>query len=76
MDTSELTKEQIIEWALNYAGYEELEVTAKALYSIYAGDRPKKSPKKKKDKRLPLGYRKYAPPLEPNRRVPYTEIRK
>lgn len=75
MDTSELTKEQIIEWALNYAGYEELEATAKALYSIYAGDKPKNAPKKK-DKRLPLGYRKYAPPLEQNKRIPYTEIRK
>lgn len=76
MNAYELTKEQIIEWALNYAGHEELEQTAKALYSIYAEDKPKNAPKKNMSKHLPLGYRKHAPPLEQNKRIPYTEIRK
>ena len=33
MEPYELTKDQIINWAINYAGYEELEEVAKAVYS-------------------------------------------
>lgn len=33
MESYELTKEQVIDWAINYASYEELEETAKAMYS-------------------------------------------
>lgn len=40
----ELTKEEILEWALDYAGYEELEETAKALYTVYTSRRRTEHP--------------------------------
>lgn len=33
MEAYDLTKEKIVEWAIEYASYEELEEVAKALYS-------------------------------------------
>jgi len=37
----DITKEDIVDWALNYADYGELEETSKALYSIYVQEREK-----------------------------------
>lgn len=36
MDSSELDTDKIIDWAVNYANYDDLEVVSKALYGIYA----------------------------------------
>lgn len=35
----EITPDSITKWAIEYANYEDLEVTAKALYGIYAQQR-------------------------------------
>ena len=40
----ELSKEEILEWALDYASYEELEETAKALYAVYTSRRRVEKP--------------------------------
>lgn len=40
----DLTEDQIIDWAINYAGFEELESVAKALYGIYAQRRKTEYP--------------------------------
>lgn len=40
----ELSKEKILEWALDYASYEELEETAKALYAVYTSRRRTEKP--------------------------------
>ena len=63
MEVSEITPDNIIEWANSYASYDELGRTAKAIYSIYKIEQREKYPKmykaarqykhkmKKKDKR-------------------------
>lgn len=40
----ELSKEDIIQWGLEYATYTELEDVSKALYSLYVQERKKKYP--------------------------------
>ena len=42
----ETDKEKVIDWALNYATYEELEETAKALYALYVQQRKHDYPDK------------------------------
>ena len=92
MSSYEITQEEIIDWASNYASEEELETTAKAIYSIYVQNRkanhPEQhkanrvarkrhtKPKKKKSFRYPKGYRKFEQPLKQNKAVPITEYRK
>jgi hypothetical protein len=44
MESYELEPDKIINWAINYASYEELENTAKAVYSIYTMRRKKENP--------------------------------
>ena len=44
----ELSKEDIISWGLETADYQELEDTAKALYSIYVQERKLKYPEEQK----------------------------
>lgn len=87
----DITTEDIIDWAQNYASDEELEQAAKAIYSIYVLNRKEKAPEKhkankaisrqlhkskKKPLRYPKGYRKYEKPLEQNKIVPIVEYRK
>jgi hypothetical protein len=45
MEAYELEPDKIINWAINYAGYDELEMTAKAVYSVYIARRKKENPK-------------------------------
>jgi len=35
----DIKEQDILDWAMNYASYDELERTSKALYSIYAQER-------------------------------------
>lgn len=48
MDSQELTQEDIVLWAVEYAGYEELETTAKALYGLYVERRKAEFPEEHK----------------------------
>ena len=92
MEIYEITQDVVIEWADSYASDEELENTAKALYSIYVQHRKATQPekhlanrkahkqlhsnKRKKPFRYPKGYRKFEKPLEQNKTVPRVEYRK
>lgn len=92
MDIHDITQEMIIEWATDYASDDELESTAKALYSVYVQHRKVAQPdkhitnrksykqlnsnKSKKHFRYPKGYRKYEKPLEQNKTIPVVEYRK
>ena len=60
MDTYEITPEQITEWALNYAGFEDLEKAAKSLYAIYSQERKLKYPEVHKANRKAYRKRKRA----------------
>lgn len=85
-DLYNLTAKDVLDWFKDYASFEELEDTAKAVYSIYVQERKQKFPEKHKanrlakkkpiKKRYPKGYRKHQPALVQNKTVPYTEIRK
>ena len=44
MESYDLEPDKIINWAINYAGYEELQDVAKSLYSIYSVRRKKERP--------------------------------
>lgn len=44
MESYELDPETILEWATEYATYEDLETVAKALYGVYAYTRKQLSP--------------------------------
>ena len=44
----DLTAENIVDWANNYASEEDLELTAKAIYSIYVQNRKRKYPEEDK----------------------------
>lgn len=48
MVTYDLTPDQIVDWAFNYASYEELELTAKTLYGLYVEERKRKYPEAQK----------------------------
>jgi hypothetical protein len=88
MSSYEITQDDIVDWANNYASLEELEATAKAVYSIYVQNRKATQPEKhlankkarkrlkKKPFRYPKGYRKYEKPLEQKTVIPTTEYRK
>lgn len=52
METYEITEDQIIQWALDYAGYEELEKVAKGIYAIYVERRKKEYPENHKKNKL------------------------
>ena len=41
MEAYELDKEKVVDWAINYASYDELESAAKAVYAVF-GERRKK----------------------------------
>lgn len=45
----DIEQEQIVDWAINYASYEELEGAAKALYSLYVERRKKERPLKQSE---------------------------
>ena len=88
----DLTFDEVVAWANNYSTFEELEKTAKALYSIYVQERKSKYPelhkankqakknlniqKKLKKKKHPKSYRKFEAPLKRNKTIPYTETRR
>lgn len=44
METYELTPDQIIDWAMQHASYEELELVAKTVYGVYVDERKHKYP--------------------------------
>lgn len=44
MDSYELEADQVIDWAINYADYSELEEVAKALYAHYIERRKREHP--------------------------------
>lgn len=44
MENYDLDPDKIISWATSYADYEDLEVTAKALYGIYSLRRKRERP--------------------------------
>lgn len=44
MEDYDLEPDKIINWAVNYANYDELESTAKAIYSVYTMRRKKEQP--------------------------------
>lgn len=44
MESYELDQDKIITWGIQYASYEELERTAKALYGVYVDRRKKEQP--------------------------------
>lgn len=44
MQEYELNKHTITRWALDYASYEDLEYTAKALYQLYATRQKEEKP--------------------------------
>lgn len=48
METYEVEQDNIISWGLEQASYEELERTAKALYSIYVMRRKRERPGEQK----------------------------
>lgn len=48
MEPYELEPDKILNWALEYASYKELEETAKSLYSIYISRRKKERPDEQK----------------------------
>lgn len=86
IDLYDLTADEVLEWCNDYASYEDLEHTAKAVYAIYVQERKQKYPEKHQankvakkkitKKRYPKGYRKHQPALKQNTTVPYTEIRR
>lgn len=45
MDPYEITKEDVLDWAVNYASYDELENVAKPLYALYKEQQLKLDPK-------------------------------
>ena len=49
METYELEPDKIINWAIEYASYEDLEQTAKALYSLYKTRQKAEKPELYKD---------------------------
>lgn len=51
IDGSEITPEMIIDWAIQYASYEELEVVSKGLYGIYAQQRKNDHPKEHREQK-------------------------
>lgn len=59
METYELDPDKIISWAINYAGYEDLESAAKAIYAVYVERRKKEFPDKQRSaKQLKNNYRR------------------
>lgn len=48
METYELTPDQIIDWALEHASYEDLKLVAKTVYGVYADERKHKYPAEQK----------------------------
>lgn len=44
MESYEIEPDNIINWAVEYASYEDLEAVAKSLYSIYIMRRKKENP--------------------------------
>ena len=48
METYELEPDKIINWATEYASYEDLEKTAKAVYSVFKIEQREKYPDKYK----------------------------
>ena len=48
MDSYELEADQVIDWAINYADYSELEKVAKALYAHYVERRKREHPEQHK----------------------------
>lgn len=53
----DLEPDKIINWAVKYSSYEDLEVVAKALYGIYVIQRKRKFPKEhRKAKQLKKKY--------------------
>jgi len=60
MDTYEITPEQITEWALQYASFEDLETAAKSLYAIYGQERKRDYPEVHKANRAAYRKRKRA----------------
>ena len=40
----DLDKEQIVDWAINYASYEDVESASKALYALYIQRRKQEKP--------------------------------
>lgn len=49
METYELEPDKILNWAIDYASYEDLELTAKPLYSIYKARQKAEKPEKYKE---------------------------
>lgn len=58
MDTYDVTPGSILDWAQQYASYEELEQVAKALYSIYVQERKHNYPEEHKKNRKYYKLRK------------------
>lgn len=44
MEAYELDREKIVDWATNYASYDELEAAAKAVYAVFGERRKKERP--------------------------------
>lgn len=51
IDSGEITPELIIDWAIQYASYEELEKVSKGLYGIYAQQRKNDYPKEHREQK-------------------------
>lgn len=58
METYDVTSDQVIDWAIQHASYEELERTAKALYGLYVEERKRKYPEQQKTNRRYYKLRK------------------
>lgn len=59
MESYELDPDKIINWGIEWASYDELEQTAKSLYSLYVSRRKKERPdEQKKAKQYRKKYNK------------------
>lgn len=52
MQNHDITLDQVIGWAVEYAGYEDLEKAAKALYGLYVERRKREHPEAQKANRV------------------------
>jgi hypothetical protein len=58
METYELTPDHIVDWAMQHASYEELQLVAKTVYGIYVDERKHEHPTEQKANRKAYMQRK------------------
>ena len=58
METYELTPDRVVDWAMHYASYDELQLVAKTLYGLYVEERKHKYPAEQKANKKAFMQRK------------------